>query len=355
MSTPAGDRLSTIMEGSTSSVVGADNKRYSGKSWSSSSPPTLPRVSAEPTPPPYAREWQAEGANYQEKRGLMSWKARLKSRRGGWSRSLLVLIAVLLLLVIALAIGLGVGLTQHHKSSTSTASGNGESSDSGANHQFPIGEYTFVTALREEQTGCTANAATWRCYPYSTYSSDGSTSGLTLFNWVLSTSSSTIASNSTPPTTNSVGIPANISISSTNNPFNININNQSLTFINNDSNPRYTFSFPYSQEIVPTTPLNGNDSATTCIYSNTFFSATLYLSNTPAKQYPGATLQNSTQVSGGYTPWPFAVDISESAVGGQNVPQCYEVINGSVGQRITGLAAQPSDQRCLCHYSNYDD
>ncbi|KAF2155289.1 hypothetical protein K461DRAFT_111029 [Myriangium duriaei CBS 260.36] len=354
LSTPAGDRLSTILE-SSSAIGPAHRPRDSGNSWSSKIPVTLPRASADTTPPSYTKEWQAAGANHPATGRRAAWRRRFDSKRGGWGR-FLVLFLILLLIVIALAIGLGVGLSLRHKSkSTDIADGDSQSSQSGTTQQFPLGEYTFVTALRGVQTNCTSDADTWRCYPYATYQNDDSTSGLTLFNWVLTASAPNIVTNSTPPTTDIGGIPANISISSDKNPFSISLNNQSLTFVNNDNNPRYTFSFTYSQSIVPSAPVNGDNAATTCVFNQTTFTANLYLTGKETKQYPGTTLQSSSQVNGGFTPWPYAIEVYEYADGGQNVPTCYETNNGNLGQQISSLVSQPATRQCLCKYSNFND
>lgn len=110
----------------------------------------------------------------------------------------------------------------------------------------------------------------------------------------------------------------------------------------------------YQQTIIPTAPLSGSNSAAECLYNHTSFTATLYLSGAPTKSYPGAALSGSSQVNGGYAQWPYAVEIVESVAGGQSVPSCYATNNGVMGAAVGSFTAQPSDQQCVCRYSNFD-
>lgn len=247
---PVADRLSTIMENqgdrgdrNAAPPRSPNLNRSSGgsaRTWETRSRAnTLPRFSEEQKPPPYAKftyttDPPMTGTTDREKTGILG-----NTRRGGWGR-LLAIIAIVLLAIIALAVGLGVGLTRHHKSSSTSSSAGSSSLGSSEALAFPVGQYSFMTALSSQSTNCTSNAATWRCYPYETYDSS-STGSEAVFNWILTNTSATYAGNKTTPTTDSAGIPANMSISSTDNPFSISISNQSLTYINNDSHPRYYF------------------------------------------------------------------------------------------------------------------
>lgn len=348
------DRLSTIEE----NPLGPGASRHAAKqnhTPNRSRASTLPRASAESKPPSYSREWQSSGANYPEKTSFgHGLRSRLGSSRGGWGKVVIFALA-LLLVIIALAVGLGVGLTRRHgpNASEPSTSSNG-TQPSTTTQQFPLGDYSLITALQDVQTNCTSNSATWRCYPYSTYSDANSTAGLTIFNWVLTSLDASFASNSTTQTTDAAGVPANISLSSASNPFTMTITNQSLTYVNNDSMPRYTFSYTYRQTVIPTTAIDPADQAATCLYNSTVLSATLYLSdNSPVKSYPGAALAGSASVSGGYTPWPYAVEITESVAGGTDVPACYATTNGVLGAPIGSFTPESSDAQCQCLYSNY--
>ncbi|KAK5130184.1 hypothetical protein LTR08_002393 [Meristemomyces frigidus] len=273
---------------------------------------------------------------------------RRRRSRGGWGR-LILIIALVLLVVTGLAVGLGVGLTrkkQYHSDGSSNGSSQsaGSTPDTAIIQQYPLGEYSMITSLREVTSNCTSNPATWRCYPYSIFNpTDASTntSSLATFNWIITNTSSIYATNSTPATP-SQGIHSNLTISSTNNPFSITFTNLSLTYLNptssNASAARYTFTFQMSKSVIPDTAITTNNAAATCFYNQTSFTGTLYLA--APRTFPSADLAESTGI-GGYTPWPYALQITQSSPGGENAPACYETMNGHVGARITtGLTPQ---------------
>ncbi|GAB7341914.1 hypothetical protein MBLNU457_g0221t1 [Dothideomycetes sp. NU457] len=312
--------------------------------WSTSTAGTRasrpPRHSAEQMPPPYAsfdiqRPTESKGNSKDTFR-----------RRGGWGRLLIILLVVFIVLAIALGVGLGVGLTRHHTSNA------GQEPTPTASTVFPMGQYSFITALEETQTNCTANAATWRCYPYVRYATSPTGSVATL-NWLLSNTSAFYPTNDSTTTTSSSGIAANVTVSSTQNPFGITVNSQSVTYINDgDGNsPRYAFNFTQSKSVVPSTAITDDNSQTLCFFNQTMFSAVMWLSNSTNHQ-PSLDAPSG---SGGYTPWPFAIEVTQIATGGQNVPACYETEFGAIGQQITtGLNPQSSSDQCTCLYRNFD-
>lgn len=173
------------------------------------------------------------------------------------------------------------------------------------------------------------------------------------FNWVITTTSSNYATNETGSTSDK-GIPANLSVSSTNNPFGISFSNQPLTYISSSSNSssaRYTFSVEMSKYTVPSVSLTNDNTQSRCFFNATTLSGSLYLS--AARNFPAGSLMNSTSV-GGFTQWPFAVEVTQSSPGGANIPACYSFVNGTIGDRIaTDLAAQPASSECLCGYRNF--
>ena len=126
MSTPAGDRLSIIMENHGDQAPKIPQKHpdrwsaQSARTWRGRNA-SLPRASSDTMPPPYARyPWQTEGASGADDEKTN--RAGIRSgRRGGWWRSLIILLAVLLLLAIGLGVGLGIGLTRRHKTSNTSA------------------------------------------------------------------------------------------------------------------------------------------------------------------------------------------------------------------------------------------
>lgn len=275
-------------------------------------------------------------------------------RRGGRVR-LALIVGLVLLVIIALGVGLGVGLTRKKskESNNDDDQSSEPSSDDAPPQKFPLGQYSLVTALKGVETSCTSNPATWRCYPYVLYSSDGSTNDTSLasFNWIISNTSASYATSAISSTPDA-GIPANLTVKTNNDPFSITFTDKALTYIaspTNSSAARYTFSFTMQRLVVPSPPLSTK--ATECFFNQTVFTGSMYLS-TPHSFPSGG---DATSLSlGGYEQWPHAVEITQSATGGSNVPNCYETADGKLGDRITsGLTAQPESAECLCDYRNY--
>jgi hypothetical protein len=271
------------------------------------------------------------------------------------------IMAAVFLVIVALAVGLGVGIGKknHNKATEYTdVNSGGQSSDgsSGVQQAFPLGEYSFVTALRAQQTNCTSNSATWRCYPYSVYDagdSNTANSSQATFNWVITNTSAIYATNRTSLVSDS-GVPANLTISSTNNPFALTFTNTSLTYISPSSNKtatRYTFSVTLPKTVVPTPAITTNNAASECFFNSTVVTGSIYLD--ASRSYPAGDLAESTAL-GGFQQWPYALEISQVSPGGQGVPDCYEIANGGLGDRITtGLSAESSGSECVCEYRNF--
>lgn len=265
--------------------------------------------------------------------------------RGGWLRLGLIILAVLLL--IALIVGLAVGLTVGRRRSNNVQPPP-QNETTPEPQPFPLGQYGIVTALRSVTTGCTSNPATWNCFPYQIFQSTTSDAGRTAFNWVISNSSSAYATVGTSPTPDN-GIPANLTISSTNNPLTINFSDRPLTYISsasNSSSARYTFDFTMEKAFNPPVSLSGDNTATQCFFNQTTFSGTLYLS--AESNYPA---DNSTSDA---VQWPYAIEIAQTSPGGQDVPACYQYTDGQVGARLTtALVPQSVDAQCRCEYRNF--
>ncbi|KAL1304309.1 hypothetical protein AAFC00_000712 [Neodothiora populina] len=321
-----------------------------------------PRVSADTLPPEYEtydsryekRDRPPEGA-------VLGDGHRRIASRGGWKR-LITLLVLLLCIAIALGVGLGVGLGHRKKAATTSESSPEGASPSAAAAEFPIGEYSLDIALRSIQTNCTSNPSTWRCYPYTTYSASDPASAntsITIFNWIITNTSSTYVTNTSFPTTNSNGIPSNLSISSSDNPFSISFTAQPLVYYNDNNQPRYTFNHTMSQQTSPSSALTDDNSASTCFYNSTILSAVLYLSaaetsGAPAVDFPAPSSQEGG-VAGNFASWPFAVRVQQIAAGGVDVPACYKTMNGVVGERITaGFSAEAEEDICRCDYRNYE-
>lgn len=328
-----------------------------------------PRASAETLPPPYSRyAWvsDSEMAGNDRALGHESEKPTLMNhrfvvRRGGWGR-LVILLLLSLVALIALAVGLGVGLSRRRDSSSShnaSAVGNSDGVPGTAAQALPLGEYSITTALVAAQTNCTSNPATWRCYPYSIYSATSPSSSASTFNWVLTNTSIHYITNTSLPTTSATGIAANISISSSTNPFSLSFSSEPLTYINNASNPHYTFSFTQAKTVIPTTALTDDNAASTCFFNATRVTGVLYLSSASTSSSSSSDAlpaRNYTQDASaeGYTPWPYAAEVMQVSHGGADTPACYETVDGVVGARITqGFTDQLADEVCVCDYRNY--
>ncbi|KAK5113963.1 hypothetical protein LTR62_003086 [Meristemomyces frigidus] len=283
-------------------------------------------------------------------------------RRGGWVRPILITIGVLL--VVALVVGLAVSLTigRNHKTSDSGQGGQAGSRSSNSSSSqarpFPLGEYSLTTNLRTVNIDCTSNPSTWSCYPYNVLDPSNratETSSLATFNWIITNTSATFATNESSSTSDH-GIPSNLTISSTNNPFSIIFTNQSLTYIStsgnstsgNSTSSRYTFSFKMQKSVIPTTSLTSSGKVAECFYNSTMFVGTLHLHDKVS-----GSASNSTSTSA-FTEWPYAVEVSQSSPGGQGIPACYEMVDGSLGDEISGaIAPQPESSTCLCEYRNH--
>ncbi|KAK4988496.1 hypothetical protein LTR50_003900 [Elasticomyces elasticus] len=354
ITTPAGERLSIIMENNDpppipprSALRLSAMNHLPARFWASrlGSGSSTTRSSTSTAPPPYERyvagagdEPLVDGPVEGEKVAALRNNRQI-TKRGGWKR-LGAIVALVVIVAVALGVGLGVGLTRK-KSNNATPSMPGAGPTTGqptpASRAFPLGEYSMITFLDAVQTNCTSNPATWTCFPYTIYSSSANKSMAT-FNWVISNSTSDRSS---------------LTISSTNNPFSISFSSIPLTHVDTGlPSERYTFNFTQSKNVIPTAALTQSNTATTCYFNNTLFSATLYLQR--SRTYPSGGLADSTGV-GGYTPWPYAIEISQASAGGVDVPACYEMQNAALGARITqGLAQQAGSAECRCLYKNFD-
>ncbi|GAB1741091.1 hypothetical protein NU219Hw_g6339t1 [Hortaea werneckii] len=371
ISLPTSQRLSTITEGPNASTSQTFRGPLTAKP-SVQHEDVLGRQSQDTTktgPPAY--EWIPEPLDANEdlrapvegeKLAALRRNRLGERQRGGWVRLGLV-IGLAALVVIGLAVGLGVGLTvkNNQKNSDDSRTSNERLPDSVESGDdalsFPLGEYSLVTTLRAVDTNCTPNPATWRCYPYAVYDPSDTAmakTSMATFNWILSNTSTIYPANDTTVTTSAAGVPANLTISSTNNPFSVTFTNETLTYINepgNSTSARFTFSFQMSKFVIPSASITSNNAATQCYFNSTTFIGTLYLN--ARSNYPGSDAGRNDG-GGGFTRWPYSVEIQQSSPGGQDVPTCYETFNGQVGDKTLTLGdAQPDTSQCLCDYRNY--
>lgn len=353
ISLPASQRLSTITEGPQAPEPGRWSRRSTFRNSTSSA------ATHRTAPPPYtstpvsvAGDAAAPNANEEEKltRLRRTWSSST-GMRGGWGR--LVLLAVLILVIVGLAIGLGVGLTVGRKKENAnegTTTSDGGNTQPELIQQLPLGRYSFPTTLRAQQTNCSSNPATWRCYPYTVFNpSDASTqaSSLSTFDWIIR-NTSTIYATSTTPNTPTSGVPANLTISSTNNPFALAFDAQELTYHadTNATSPRLTFAFSLPKTVVPTSALTSSNAVTQCYFNSTVLSGTIYLA--------GSLSSSSTSTGlSSYEDWPYPVEIMQSSPGGEGIPDCYETVDGKVGAKVKGLEPEAEGDECRCEYRNY--
>lgn len=206
---------------------------------------------------------------------------------------------------------------------------------------FPAGSYTFTTYLDTVATNCTSVSADWQCPPYHTYSESPSLA-LATYQWIIVDSGSQ-------------SIP-NFTVSSSNNPFNIEFANASLTLVDqNSSSERYTFSAHFNKVVVPSPGIY-------CYFNKTTISGNLYTKR--AKSGPPKSSGSSTTsaaqptatsaASNSFEEWKYAVQTTQSIGGGSMVPECFHMNNGVRGERASdGIEAQAPQDMCSCVYQNY--
>jgi len=357
ISLPVSQRLSTVTEGAVA-------QSPTSVRWSIPRASTSTAATSRTAPPPY--DWvppvppirpDLPNPHDEEKLGRLRRTLSGKERRGGWGRLALIIAAVLA--VIGLAVGLGMGLTVGRKNDRDSAR-EGDTTytqqqpgSSMPTQQLPLGQYSFLTTLRAQQKNCTANPATWRCYPYAVLDpSNPSTDTVSqsTFNWIIRNDSAIYATKETPSTP-AAGTPANLTLSSTNNPFALTFTNQSLTYHSSDGNassPMLTFAFTLPKTVVPTSAISSDNAATQCFFNSTILSGKIYL----AASSRSASTESAAN-AGGLERWPYGVEILQSSVGGERTPDCYKTVNGGLGERVTeGLETTSGEEECRCEYSN---
>lgn len=207
---------------------------------------------------------------------------------------------------------------------------------------FPVGSYTFTTYLDTVVTNCTSVAADWQCAPYHTYG-DSPSLAVARDQWIIIDSGSP----SSP----------NLTISSSNNPFNVEFANASLTLVDPDSgSERYTFTAHFHKVVVPSPGIY-------CYFNNTVIEGTLYTkraksgpsnmsgSNTSSAAQPTATEDVSSYT---FEEWKYAIQNTQSIGAGSTVPECFHMNNGVRGERAGNGTKPQTNDMCRCVYQNYD-
>lgn len=386
ISTPAGLRLSVIMENGGNSY--GRPKRNSMFSLKASSNTLIASPRRDSTA--NSEDTGNNGYSYSifaEKRPPSSQQTNQAGdffqRKGGWKR-ILILLLLLLISIIAIAVGLAVGLRKSNKanrsayylkfssasannfsydSSQSASTTQGASSDQSGSQSgsssnpsvsgvgsgtsvgapsptstaisknFPIGSYSFITFLGNVDPSCTSNSLTWSCFPYSTFN-DSPIKALTTFNWVISAGSTS----------------GTYQISSSSNPFAITFSNRPLKLMNQGkADELYTFQFQTQKEVLPSGSITDDGTTAKCVYSDTTFTGYLYTKQ--AKDYPTAATGNGNPA---FQPWPFAIRAEQIAGAGDDSPTCYRYQNGNQGARIQGnFTVSDTQMLCDCIYRNW--
>ncbi|CAI6268105.1 unnamed protein product [Periconia digitata] len=352
ISTPAGQRLSVILENGapeTKKKGLRDSHRASvRKSGLSAALADAPRDSMEEKSgnSGYTYSVWSEG----EKKFIALRNHKQITKRGGW-RKLALVLAVILILIVALAVGLALGLKKSNNSKSTTAASNdsgdsqqqpsstspqssssSSSSSSSLPADFPLGSYSLVTFLDTVQTNCTAEEATWSCYPYTTYYTNPAKSAAT-FNWIIS------------------GKPGAYKISSTTNPFSISFKNADLALLDEGKDTeRYRFQITQTKSVAPRSNITEDNAAVECDFNNSNLQAYLYTKM--EKSWPDV---DKGEPSGepSFSTWPFAVRVEQAVGGGESVPSCYKQKDGQQQGEQIPLQAQDAGALCSCLYKNW--
>lgn len=206
--------------------------------------------------------------------------------------------------------------------------------------KFPAGSYTFQTYLISATTNCSSSQSSWTCLPYRTYSESPSDS-VASYQWIIDSSSP-----SSP----------NLTISSSDNPFNIEFANATLSLLDKGSDSeRYTFTANFEKRV----PIIGGKS---CFYPNASLKGTIYTkrakSTTTAESSTASTTLSPTATadipSDKFAQWKYAVEATVSASGGSDVPACYHMMGTSKGAQYSEGASKTAGDVCSCEYKNYN-
>ncbi|KAJ4988875.1 hypothetical protein SVAN01_05682 [Stagonosporopsis vannaccii] len=296
--------------------------------------------------------WSDQHTPRSEKFGQLN--AGNNGKRRGWKR-LAVILAVVVVLIVALAVGLAVGLKKRASSgysnstseststSTSTTDGNSEPASTGTDTSstpnptltssavpsgFPVGAYSLVTFLDTVSTDCTSNNATWTCAPFTDYYSDPQ-KALAVINWEITGSSGSYKISSKDRSD-----------------LYMTFQNAPLDLLDKGKDTeRYRFQISRTKTVNMTGTIGNSRGNFECDYGATNLQAYLYTKM--QRTYPDDTIMVPNTPN---TVWPYAVRVEQAVGGGENVPSCTK----SSGERIsTGIRAQDAGNLCSCLYKNW--
>ncbi|KAJ8110630.1 hypothetical protein OPT61_g6569 [Boeremia exigua] len=272
------------------------------------------------------------------------FKAGDNKRRWGWKR-LAAIGALAVALIVALAVGLAVGLKKDSSSSSPSSTTSGGSQPAGTETDapstpsstlaspdvppdFPLGAYSLITFLDTVATDCTSNNATWTCAPYTDYYSDPQ-KALAVINWEIT------------------GSPGSYKISSKDtSDLYMTFQNAALDLLDKGKDTeRYRFQISRTKTVNMTGNLGNSRGNFECDYGATNLQAYLYTKM--KRTYPDDTISVPNTPN---NVWPYAVRVEQAVGGGENVPSCTK----STGERVTeGIRAQDAGNLCSCLYKNW--
>ncbi|TQV96876.1 tat pathway signal sequence [Cordyceps javanica] len=230
----------------------------------------------------------------------------------------MILVGVFTAIVAALTIGLVIGLGKSNAKTDSQSSPDGS-----ASAVFPAGAYSFETYLRENSTGCTSRASSWRCYPES-----GGTGSRAIFYW----------------TVQAVGPRSYYVSGGTDEPFGPSFANLAATVLDADQpTERLTFAFAANKTVTPAeadATGGGGSRVARCTYAGTVLRATLWTRRRGGQPFraPSRLSRNS--------PWPGDLEVVQYKNSTIGDPAC-------VDKQGKGVAdVQAAGGNCLCRYTS---
>lgn len=247
-----------------------------------------------------------------------------------------IVILLIVAIIAALAIGLGVGLTRNRKGNNTANLSPGPATPA-AKQAFPLGTWEIPTYLTSQSTSCTPNPATWRCYPYTLYSTSA-TASLSTLAWQIWS-----------PTNTSL----DLRITSSPQTFSYSFSGLELTLSNTNttSQQAWTFTHRYLKTVIPNADItpDGSNVATRCYYPNTLLTAWLYTS--PLSKSNNSETSNAGGNGSQSLAWPNAIKYVETIT---QPPECYLYVNGANTARVDLPSSSAAGGSCNCNYQNYD-
>ncbi|KAF2128022.1 hypothetical protein P153DRAFT_294269 [Dothidotthia symphoricarpi CBS 119687] len=282
------------------------------------------------------------------------------TRRGYGRKRIIIVAAIVIALIVALAVGLALGLKKKSSDSTSSTSpGSSETSPtptsgdsqpvstdtstttdspptststlspSTAPENFPVGKYSFITYLDTVNKNCTSDPNTWTCNPITDYYSDPQ-KALAIMNWEI---------------TGSAGA-YKLTSRDDGEVLSMTFQNQELELLDEGKDTeRYKFQMSRTKSVNMTGTLGDTKGDFECDYGTTTLQGHLYTKL--QRDYPDDTISVDDT---GYSAWPYAARIEQVAAGGQNIPSCKT----TSGEEVTdGVTSQDAGSLCSCLYKNW--